>query len=153
MVVAPRHLESSARWVAEAKSNPDIAGIKLHPALGQWDVLSVASFRLIDEVIAPSGLPMLSHTGNDSQFVTIERCLRLAERCPTVRFIAAHLGAGITGYSDASIHALARPAASERLVRHGNPARGGRRWAPTVSASARIHRCTRQRLSFGCSKH
>ncbi len=106
MVVAhARHLDSSARWVAEAKSNPDIVGVKLHPALGQWDVLSVASFRLMDEVIVPSGLPVLSHTGNDSQFVTIDRYLRLAERYPTVRFIAAHLGVGITGYSDASIDA------------------------------------------------
>ena len=106
MVVAhPRHLGSSVRWVAEAKSNPNIVGIKLHPALGQWDVLSAASFRLMDEVIAPSGLTVLSHTGNDSQLVTIDRYLRLAERYPTVRFIAAHLGVGITGYSDASIDA------------------------------------------------
>lgn len=105
VVVHPRHLASSAGWVAEAKSNPDIVGIKLHPALGQWDVLSAASFRLMDEVIAPSGLPVLSHTGNDSQFVTIDRYLRLAERYPSVRFIAAHLGVGITGYSDASIDA------------------------------------------------
>lgn len=106
MVVAhPRHLASSARWVAEARSNPDIVGIKLHPVLGQWDILSAASQRLMDEVIAPSGLTVLSHVGNESPLVPIDKYLRLAERYPSVRFIAAHLGTGIMGLSDSSIDA------------------------------------------------
>lgn len=106
MVVAhPRHLESSARWVAEARSNPAIVGVKLHPVLGQWDILSAAACKLMDEVIAPAGLTVLSHVGNESPLVPIDKYLRLAERYPGVRFIAAHLGTGIMGLSDSSIDA------------------------------------------------
>src|SRR4051812_20669149 len=41
MVVAhPHHVASSARWIAEARSNAKIVGVKLHPALGNYDILS-----------------------------------------------------------------------------------------------------------------
>ena len=106
MVVAhPRHLEASARWVAAGRGNADVVGIKLHPVLGQWDILSVASFKLMDEVIAPSGYTVLSHVGNESPLAPIDKYLKLAERFPSVRFIAAHLGTGIMGLSDATIDA------------------------------------------------
>src|SRR5205085_566236 len=52
MVVAhPHHAASSARWIAEARSNPKIVGVKLHPALGNYDVLSPDVFRLMDDAV------------------------------------------------------------------------------------------------------
>ena len=106
MVVAhPHHLGSSARWVGEGLGNPDVVGVKIHPALGQYDVVSAAVLRLMDEVIAPSGLTVLSHVGNDSPHVPIDRYLELASRYPSVRFIAAHLGVGVLGLRERSIDA------------------------------------------------
>ncbi|MFN7925182.1 MAG: amidohydrolase family protein [Bryobacteraceae bacterium] len=109
MVVAhPSHYEPSRAWIAQARSNPKIVGIKLHPALGNWDLLSRASLRLMEEAIAPAGLPVLSHIGNDSPNSTIDKYLELAGRFPSVRFIAAHLGVGITGLADTAIDAWSR---------------------------------------------
>jgi len=55
MVVAhPHHPASSARWIAEARSNPKIVGVKLHPAMGNYDVLSPDVFRLMDDAVGPS---------------------------------------------------------------------------------------------------
>lgn len=106
MVVAhPSHVEPSKRWIAMAKSNPKIVGVKIHPVLGNYDVLSSATHRFFEEVIAPSGLPVLSHVGNESPNVPIDRYLTLARAFPTVRFIAAHLGIGLTGLADAAIDA------------------------------------------------
>jgi predicted TIM-barrel fold metal-dependent hydrolase len=106
MVVAhPSHLEPSRRWVAMAASNPKIVGVKIHPVLGNYDVLSAATRRLFEEVIAPSGLPVLSHVGNESPNVPIDRYLALARAFPSVRFIAAHLGVGLMGLADAAIDA------------------------------------------------
>jgi len=106
MVVAhPNHPASSRRWVAEARSDPKIVGVKIHPVLGQYDILSSSVARLVDEVIGPSGLPVLSHVGNESPNVTIDKYLRLARRFPEVRFIAAHMGVGLLGLSDAAIDA------------------------------------------------
>jgi predicted TIM-barrel fold metal-dependent hydrolase len=85
MVVAhPHHPASSARWIAEARSNPKIVGVKLHPAMGNYDVLSPDVFRLMDDAVGPSGLPVISHTGNDSPNVPIGRFLELAARFPIV---------------------------------------------------------------------
>lgn len=109
MVVAhPEHLESSARWIREAASNPKIVGIKLHPALGNYDVLGAHVMRLIEEHVVPSGLPILSHVGNDSANVPIDKYLELASCFPQVRFIAAHLGIGILGPGDTAVNAWAR---------------------------------------------
>jgi uncharacterized protein len=109
MVVAhPHHLSESARWVGQAHHNPKIVGVKLHPVLGDYDILSGAVFRLIDEVIAPSGLPVLSHVGNESPNVTIDKYLQLAGRFPKVRFIAAHLGVGTQGLREAAVDAWTR---------------------------------------------
>lgn len=109
MVVAhPEHMESSARWIREAAANPDVVGVKLHPALGGYDVLGHAMDRLMERHIAPSGLTVLSHTGNDSPNVTIDKYLELASRYPTVRFIAAHLGVGIMGPGDTAVNAWVR---------------------------------------------
>ena len=106
MVVAhPHHLASSARWIAEARSNAKIVGVKLHPALGNYDVLSPDVFRLMDDAVGPSGLPVISHTGNDSPNVPIGRFLELAARFPDIRFIAAHLGIGILGPPDTAVNA------------------------------------------------
>lgn len=106
MVVAhPNHLESSRRWIGMAKENPKIVGVKIHPSLGAYDVLSSSMHRLMDEVIAPSGLPMISHVGNDSANVTADKYLQLARAYPTVRFIAAHLGVGVLGLADAAVDA------------------------------------------------
>jgi hypothetical protein len=53
MVVAhPHHPASSARWIAEARSNPKIVGVKLHPAMAT-DVLSPDVFRLMDDAVGP----------------------------------------------------------------------------------------------------
>ena len=106
MVVAhPHHFEASRRWVSEGASNPDVVGVKLHPALGQYDVLTHELARLIEEVIAPSGLTVLSHVGNDSLNVPIKKYLELAARFPDTRFIAAHLGVGMRGLRDSAIDA------------------------------------------------
>jgi len=109
MVVAhPNHLAASARWIREAANNPKIVGVKLHPALGDYDVLGGNVLRLFEELIVPSGLPVLSHTGNDSPNVTAEKYLQLAGRYPQVRFIAAHLGVGVLGPADAAVNAWNR---------------------------------------------
>lgn len=106
MVVAhPNHPASSRRWIEEAAGNPKIVGVKLHPVLGAYDILSASMHRLMEEVIAPSGLPVLSHVGNESPNVPIDRYLQLAKAFPSVRFIAAHLGVGLLGLADAAIDA------------------------------------------------
>jgi predicted TIM-barrel fold metal-dependent hydrolase len=109
MVVAhPAHFEASARWIQQAAHNPKIVGVKLHPALGQYDVLGAGLMRLMEEAVIPSGLPVLSHVGNDSANVTIDKYLEFASRFPTVRFIAAHLGIGILGPADTAVNAWVR---------------------------------------------
>jgi predicted TIM-barrel fold metal-dependent hydrolase len=109
MVVAhPEHFASSACWIKEAASHPKLVGVKIHPALGNYDVLGVGLARLIERHIAPAGLPVLSHVGNDSSNVSIDKYLELASRFPTVRFIAAHLGIGILGPSDTAVNAWTR---------------------------------------------
>ena len=106
MVVAhPYHFEASRRWVAEGVSNPDVVGVKLHPVLGQYDVLTHGLARLMEEVIGPSGLPVLSHVGNESANVPIESYLEFASRFPATRFIAAHLGVGVLGLRQRAIDA------------------------------------------------
>ena len=105
IVVHPHHLKASAYWVAEAARNPAVVGIKLHPVLGQWDILCAAATRLMEEVVAPSGLPVLSHVGNESPNAPVARFLQFASQFPQVRFVAAHLGVGVMGLADASIDA------------------------------------------------
>ncbi len=109
MVVAhPHHAEVSRRWIAEAARNPKIVGVKLHPVLGNYDILSQAMLRFMEEVIAPTALPVLSHVGNESPNVTIDRYLAFAAQFPNTRFIAAHLGIGIMGLADAAVDAWAK---------------------------------------------
>ena len=109
MVVAhPSHLAASARWIRQSSSNEQIVGVKLHPALGDYDVLGPSVMRLLEDNVLPSGLPVLSHVGNDSVNVTVDKYLELASRFPQIRFIAAHLGIGITGSGDAAVNAWAR---------------------------------------------
>jgi predicted TIM-barrel fold metal-dependent hydrolase len=106
MIVAhPDHPQSSRRWIAEAANNPKIVGVKLHPALGNYDVLGTGVMRLLEDDIGPSGLPVLSHVGNDSQNVTIDKYLKLASRFPAIRFVAAHLGIGVLGPADTAVNA------------------------------------------------
>lgn len=107
-VAHPNHLAASAAWVRRAAAEPKIVGVKIHPALGAYDVLSRSMFRLMEEVIAPSGLPVLSHVGNDSPNVPIDRFLQLAARFPQTRFIAAHLGVGVLGLAHAAVDAWSR---------------------------------------------
>jgi predicted TIM-barrel fold metal-dependent hydrolase len=87
------------------RANPRIASGKLHPVLGNYDILSTSMQRLMEEVIAPSGLLVLSHVGNESPNVPTDRYLQLAQKFPSVRFIAAHLGVGLLGLSNAAIDA------------------------------------------------
>jgi predicted TIM-barrel fold metal-dependent hydrolase len=109
MVVAhPAHPAASARWIRQAASNPRIVGVKLHPALGDYNILGVDMARLMEESILLSGLPVLSHVGNDSANVTIDKYLEFASRFPQVRFIAAHLGIGIMGSGDVAVNAWAK---------------------------------------------
>jgi predicted TIM-barrel fold metal-dependent hydrolase len=105
MVAHPYHLDASVHWIREAASHPAIAGIKIHPCLGNYDVLSKGMQRLIEEHIAPAGLTVLSHVSNDAATVTIGRYVKLAERYPEVRFVAAHLGIGILGAPDSATEA------------------------------------------------
>ena len=106
MVVAhPRHPSSSVRWVREAVARKNVVGVKLHPVLGDFDILDPGLAKLIDEHIAPAGLTILSHVGNESPNVPIEKFLKLAAAHQQVRFIAAHLGIGIIGSNDAAVNA------------------------------------------------
>ena len=83
MVVAhPAHLSSSARWIREASSNPNVVGVKIHPVLGDYDILDCSVMRLMEDHIGPSGLTVLSHVGNESPNVPIEKYLKLAARFP-----------------------------------------------------------------------
>src|SRR5581483_9030720 len=108
MVVAhPLHLEASATWIREAASNPRIVGVKLHPVLGDYDILDRRVRRLMEEHIGPAGLTVLSHVGNESPNVPIDKYLKLASYYPQIRFIAAHLGIGILGSSQAAVNAWA----------------------------------------------
>jgi predicted TIM-barrel fold metal-dependent hydrolase len=122
MVAHPKHPAASRAWIAEARSNARIVGVKLHPVLGQYDILSSSMHKLLEEVIAPSGLPVLSHVGNESPNVPIDRYLQLALKFPSVRFIAAHLGVGLMGLPDAAIDAWRRYPRAKRLVRYGHAA-------------------------------
>ena len=61
--------------------------------------------RLMENSIGPSGLTVLSHVGNESPNVPIDKFLKLAARFPQVRFIAAHLGIGVLGSNDAAVNA------------------------------------------------
>jgi predicted TIM-barrel fold metal-dependent hydrolase len=105
VVAHPHHLEASRRWVFQARSNPKIVGVKIHPVLGNFDILGGAIERLMDEVIAPSGLPVLSHVGNESPNVPIHKYIAFAAKFPKTRFIAAHLGIGVLGLADAAADA------------------------------------------------
>ena len=105
VVAHPHHLEASQRWVLQARSNPKIVGVKIHPVLGNFDILGGAIHRLMDEVIAPSGLPVLSHVGNESPNVLIHKYIAFAAKFPKTRFIAAHLGVGVLGLADAAADA------------------------------------------------
>ena len=103
MVVAhPNHMLSSAGWIREARSNPNVVGVKIHPVLGDYDILDSRVMRLMDDHIGPSGLTVLSHVGNESPNVPIDKYLKLAARFPQIRFIAAHLGVGIMGSNRAA---------------------------------------------------
>ena len=106
MVVAhPAHLSSSASWIREASSNPNVVGVKIHPVLGDYDILDSSVMRLMEDHIGPSGLTVLSHVGNESPNVPIEKYLKLAARFPQIRFVAAHLGVGIMGSNRAAANA------------------------------------------------
>jgi predicted TIM-barrel fold metal-dependent hydrolase len=105
------------------RANTKIVGVKLHPALGNYDVLSPDVFRLMDDAVGPSGLPVISHTGNDSPNVPIGRFLELAARFPDIRFIAAHLGIGFLGPPRHGCQRVAQPSLFKRVVRYGDAAR------------------------------
>jgi predicted TIM-barrel fold metal-dependent hydrolase len=105
LVVHPYHLESSLRWIEEAAAHPQVVGIKLHPALGDFNILAPELFDLIGGHIAPAGLPILSHVSNSDSMVTVGPYLQMASMFPNVRFIAAHLGIGILGPGDAAARA------------------------------------------------
>jgi len=108
LVVHPYHREASLRWITEAARHEKVLGIKIHPNLGNYDVLSRGMMDLLENHIAPAGLPVLSHVTNDSPTVTIGSYLKLAARFPAINFVAAHLGLGVFGAGDAAIEAWAR---------------------------------------------
>lgn len=105
LVAHPYHREASLRWIAEAARHPKVVGIKIHPNLGNYDVLSRGMIDLLENHIGPAGLPVLSHVTNDSPTVTIGSYLKLAARFPGIHFVAAHLGIGVFGHGDAAIQA------------------------------------------------
>src|SRR5262245_22352430 len=66
LVIHPHHYQNSAQLIRVLSNNPKVVGIKLHPHLGQYDVLDRHLLRLIEEEIAPRQLPVLSHVANDA---------------------------------------------------------------------------------------
>ena len=105
IVVHPHHYENSVRLINEFSNHPKVVGIKIHPHLGQYDVLDRHLSELIEKEIAPLQLPILSHVANDAPNVTCDRYFRLAARFPTLRFVAAHMGVGMLGSGDVSTEA------------------------------------------------
>jgi len=91
-----------ARWIAEARSNPKIKWREAPSGrIGNYDVLSPDVFRLMDDAVGPSGLPVISHTGNDRP--NVRSTLLDALHVFRISFIAAHLGIGVLGPGDTAI--------------------------------------------------
>ena len=105
LVVHPHHYQNSIRWIRDFVDHPKVVGIKLHPHLGQYDILDRHLIQLIEEEIAPRKLPILSHVANDAPYVTCDRFFRLAAKFPKLNFVAAHMGVGVLGTLDAAIDA------------------------------------------------
>lgn len=105
IMVHPYHYENSVECLREMADHPKVVGVKIHPHLGNYHVLDRNLSRLIDAEIAPRGLPVLSHVANDAPNVTAAEFLRLALRFPETNFVAAHLGIGILGDSQAALNA------------------------------------------------
>jgi len=101
LVVHPHHYQNSVQLIREFSDNPKVVGIKLHPHLGQYDVLDRHLLRLIEEEIAPRHLSVLSHVANDAPNVRCDRFFELAAKFPELRFVAAHMGVGIFGLGEA----------------------------------------------------
>jgi predicted TIM-barrel fold metal-dependent hydrolase len=105
LVLHPYHYKSSVRLLQEFAASPKVAGVKLHPHLGNYHVLDTKLIRLIEEEIAPRDLTVLSHVGNDAPNVQPLDFMRLAGMFPQTRFVAAHLANGILGASHSGINA------------------------------------------------
>lgn len=97
VVVHPYHYDSSVRLLRELGDHPKLVAVKIHPHMGNYHISSAELARLMEEEIAPRGLPVLSHVANDAPNVSITDFLLFARKYPSVRFVAAHLGMGVLG--------------------------------------------------------
>jgi len=105
LVVHPHHYQNSVSLIREFWDHPKVVGIKLHPHLGQYDVLDHHLLRLMEEEIEPRHLPVLGHVANDAPNVTCGRFFKFAAKFSKVRFVAAHMGVGILGSGDTVLDA------------------------------------------------
>jgi predicted TIM-barrel fold metal-dependent hydrolase len=105
IIVHPQHFEDSRRLLEELSEHPKVVGIKLHPHHGHYHILDRTLSRLIEQEIAPRGLPILSHVANDSPNVTARDFFELSKRFPEQHFIGAHLGIGVLGNAQHAIDA------------------------------------------------
>jgi predicted TIM-barrel fold metal-dependent hydrolase len=104
-VLHPYHYSDSVEILKQIGDHPQVVGVKIHPHLGNYHILDRNLMRLIECEIAPRGLPILSHVANDAPNVTARHFLELAQHFPETHFIAAHLGIGILGDSQAALNA------------------------------------------------
>lgn len=105
VVLHPYHYADSVEILNRMADHPRVLGVKIHPHLGNFHILDRNMVRLIEEEIAPRGLPILSHVANNAPTVLIRDYLTLAKRFPETNFVAAHLGIGILGDSQAGLNA------------------------------------------------
>jgi predicted TIM-barrel fold metal-dependent hydrolase len=105
IILHPYHYQDSVECLRALADHPRVVGIKLHPHLGNYHILDRNLSRLIENEIAPRGLPVLSHVANDAPNVRAPEFFKLALRFPETHFIAAHLGIGILGDSQAALNA------------------------------------------------
>jgi uncharacterized protein len=105
LVLHPHHYENSVQLLNEFANHPKVLGVKLHPQLGDFDIMDQDLSRLVEEEIAPRGLTVLSHVANDAPNVTADGFMKFTAKFPNVNFVAAHMGVGILGNRDAGVDA------------------------------------------------
>jgi predicted TIM-barrel fold metal-dependent hydrolase len=105
VIAHPYHYKDTTEILESVADHPKVVGIKIHPHLGNFHILDRNLSRLVEQEIAPRGLPILSHVANDAPNVRAADFFTLAKRFPETNFIAAHLGIGILGDSQAALNA------------------------------------------------
>ncbi|MFX4272876.1 amidohydrolase family protein [Propionibacteriaceae bacterium Y1685] len=96
------------RTAAAIESEPAFCGLKIHPELSRYPIDGPRHDPAF-ELSARTGMPLLTHTSDESRFSTIARVLRAAERHPEATIILGHAGATPTGVDHAIDVVLAHP--------------------------------------------